>query len=57
MWISSLGQSVLLERPNDYDQTEYLRVDVPWPITDARLSLSAKDRANPTLRARWATEG
>lgn len=26
---------------------------VAWPITDKRLSLSAKDRANPTLRAFW----
>jgi dTDP-4-dehydrorhamnose 3,5-epimerase len=27
---------------------------VAWPITDERLSLSAKDRANPTLRQHWA---
>jgi hypothetical protein len=33
-WISNFGQSVLLERPNDYDQTEYLRVDLPWPASD-----------------------
>ena len=33
-WISNFGRSVLLERPNDYDQTEYLRVSVPWPIVD-----------------------
>jgi dTDP-4-dehydrorhamnose 3,5-epimerase/reductase len=26
---------------------------VPWPITDERLALSAKDRANPTLREHW----
>lgn len=26
---------------------------VAWPITDERLSLSSKDRANPTLRAFW----
>jgi dTDP-4-dehydrorhamnose 3,5-epimerase len=26
---------------------------VPWPITDERLALSAKDRANPTLREYW----
>jgi dTDP-4-dehydrorhamnose 3,5-epimerase len=26
---------------------------VPWPITDERLSLSARDRANPTLRQYW----
>jgi dTDP-4-dehydrorhamnose 3,5-epimerase/reductase len=27
---------------------------VRWPITDERLALSAKDRANPTLREHWA---
>ena len=27
---------------------------VAWPITDERLSLSTKDRTNPTLRAHWA---
>jgi dTDP-4-dehydrorhamnose 3,5-epimerase len=26
---------------------------VPWPITDRRLALSARDRANPTLREYW----
>ena len=26
---------------------------VAWPITDQSLSLSSKDRANPTLRAYW----
>lgn len=26
---------------------------VPWPITDERLALSARDRANPTLREYW----
>ena len=26
----------------------------PWPITDERLALSAKDRSNPTLREYWA---
>ena len=33
-WISNFGRSVLLARPNDYDQTEYLRVDMPWPASD-----------------------
>lgn len=27
---------------------------VVWPITDDRLSLSSKDRTNPTLREHWA---
>jgi dTDP-4-dehydrorhamnose 3,5-epimerase len=26
---------------------------VAWPITDGRLALSSKDRANPTLREHW----
>lgn len=29
-------------------------LDVDWPITDDRLALSARDRANPTLREHWA---
>ena len=29
---------------------------VAWPITDERLSLSTKDRTNPTLRAHWAAD-
>jgi len=33
-WISNFGESVLLARPSDYDQTEYLRVNMPWPACD-----------------------
>ena len=33
-WIAHFGQSVVLSRPNDYDQTEYLRVAMPWPVAD-----------------------
>jgi hypothetical protein len=33
-WISNFEQSVVLEKPNEYDQTEYLRVDLPWPASD-----------------------
>jgi dTDP-4-dehydrorhamnose 3,5-epimerase len=29
---------------------------VAWPITDERLSLSTKDRTNPTLREHWAAD-
>jgi dTDP-4-dehydrorhamnose 3,5-epimerase/reductase len=28
---------------------------VAWPITDARLALSTRDRANPTLREHWGS--
>ncbi len=41
-WISNLGQSVLLERVNDYDQTEYLRVAVPWPVSDRSALIRAR---------------
>jgi dTDP-4-dehydrorhamnose 3,5-epimerase len=30
---------------------------IAWPITDERLTLSAKDRANPTLREYWDQRG
>ena len=30
-----------------------LDLAVAWPITDERLALSARDRANPSLRAHW----
>lgn len=46
-WISNFGQSVLLAKPNDYDQTEYLRVSVPWPVEDrsavVRVRVSVSD--------------
>jgi START domain-containing protein len=55
-WVSNLGRSVLLKRANDYDQTEYMRVDVPWPASDrsaiirARVSVS-DDLARATIAA------
>jgi hypothetical protein len=46
-WISNFGQSILLERPNEYEQTEYLRVDLPWPAYDrsavVRVRVSVSD--------------
>ena len=46
-WISNFEQSVLLEKPNEYDQTEYLRVDLPWPAQDrsavVRVRVSVSD--------------
>jgi hypothetical protein len=33
-WIVRFGESRLLERKNDYEQTEYLRMSMPWPLTD-----------------------
>ena len=46
-WISNYERSVLLERTNDYDQVEYLRVAMPWPVTDRstliRVRISVRD--------------
>jgi hypothetical protein len=46
-WISNFNQSILLEKPNDYDQTEYLRVNLPWPAADrsavVRVRVSVSD--------------
>ena len=33
-WIARFGSSALLERLNDYNQTEYLRMSMPWPFVD-----------------------
>src|SRR5215831_8847782 len=33
-WIGNRTESTLLERHSDYEQTEYLRVDLPWPVAD-----------------------
>jgi START domain len=40
-WIGDRTESVLLERPSDYDQTEYLRVHLPWPVSDRSALLRA----------------
>jgi hypothetical protein len=45
-WISNFSQSVLLERANDYDQIEYLRVNLPWPAQNR----TAVIRATITVR-------
>lgn len=55
-WVSNFGESVLLERTNDYDQTEYLRVNLPWPARNrtalirARITVS-DDRRRATIVA------
>jgi hypothetical protein len=49
-WISNFGQSVLLERTNDYDQTEYLRVNVPWPAQDRSALVRARVTVSDDLR-------
>ncbi len=46
-WISHFGGSELLERKNDYEQTEYLRVAMPWPVMDrsslVRVTIAISD--------------
>lgn len=49
-WISNFGRSVLLERANDYDQTEYLGVDVPWPVQDRSALIRARITVSDDLR-------
>ena len=49
-WISNFGQSVMLERTNDYDQTEYLRVDLPWPAEDRSAVVRVQVTVSDDLR-------
>lgn len=49
-WVSNFGQSVLLAKPNDYEQTEYLRVDVPWPVQDRTAIVQVRVTVNDDLR-------
>jgi hypothetical protein len=49
-WISNFEQSVLLEKPNDYDQTEYLRVDLPWPASDRTAIVRVRVTVSDDLR-------
>jgi hypothetical protein len=49
-WISNLERSVILERTNDYDQTEYLRVDMPWPAQDRSALVRARITVSDDLR-------
>lgn len=41
-WIGNRTESVLLERTSDYDQTEYLKVDMPWPAADRSALIRAQ---------------
>jgi hypothetical protein len=55
-WVGNRTESVLLERPSDYDQTEYLRVDLPWPVSDRSAVIRAHitvsdDRGRATITA------
>ena len=50
-WSTAIGRPA-----RDYPYVAWDDPDlaVSWPITDERLAMSAKDRANPTLRDHWA---
>jgi len=55
-WVGTRTHSVLLERTSDYEQYEYLRVYMPWPVADrtaiirARITVS-DDRTRATIAA------
>lgn len=59
-WIDRFGHSELLERQNDYDQTEYLRMKMPWPLTDrtalVRVRISVSPDKNTATIAASSTE-
>lgn len=61
-WIDHFGSSVLLERKDDYDQAEYLRMRMPWPLTDrtalvrVRITVSA-DKNTATIAASSTEHG
>ena len=49
-WISHYGTSVLLERANDYDQVEYLRVAMPWPVADRSALIRVRITVSDDVR-------
>lgn len=49
-WISNFGESVVLECTNDYDQTEYLRVAMPWPARDRSAVIRARISVSDDLK-------
>lgn len=55
-WIARFGGSELVERKNDYEQTEYVRILMPWPFEDrstlvrVRISVS-DDQSTATIAA------
>ena len=49
-WISNFGRSVVLDKANDYDQTEYLRVDMPWPASDRSALVRARITVSDDLK-------
>ena len=50
-WIDHFGSSALLERRDDYDQTEYLRMRMPWPLTDRTALVRVRITVSPDKRS------
>jgi hypothetical protein len=40
-WIGTRTESVLLQKESPYEQTEYLRVHLPWPVQDRSAVIRA----------------
>ena len=56
-WMGDRTESTVLERPSDYEQTEYLRVNLPWPVSDRSALIRAEvdvsdDHRRATISAR-----
>ncbi len=49
-WIDRFGLSVLLERLSDYEQVEYLRVKMPWPVQDRSALIRVRITVSDDLR-------
>ena len=49
-WIDRFGLSVLLERASDYEQVEYLRVRMPWPVRDRSALIRVRIAVSDDLR-------
>lgn len=55
-WVGNRIESRLLERASDYDQVEYLHVDLPWPVQNRTALIRARvvvsdDRRTATIHA------
>lgn len=55
-WVGTRTKSTLLERSSDYEQFEYLRVYMPWPVSDRSAIIRAivtvsDDRKRATIAA------
>lgn len=53
-WVGTRTESTLLDRASPYEQTEYLRVHLPWPVQDRSAVIHARimvsdDRRQATI--------